>query len=38
MEHIPALLLTYLTIFAAYWTIGLINFPRWAGGTRRSIA
>src|SRR5262249_16851128 len=31
MEHIPALLLVYLTIFAAYWTLGLINFPRWAG-------
>jgi spermidine synthase len=31
MEHIPALLLTYLTIFAAYWTLGIINIPRWAG-------
>jgi len=31
MEHVPALLLTYLTIFVAYWTLGIINIPRWAG-------
>lgn len=31
LEHIPALLLVYGTIYLSYWLLGMINFPRLAG-------
>jgi len=31
IEHLPALLLSWLTIYAAYWLLGVANFPRWPG-------
>lgn len=30
IEHLPALLLSWLTIYAAFWLLGVANFPRWA--------
>lgn len=30
LEHLPALALSWLTIYAAYWMLGIINVPRWS--------
>lgn len=30
IEHVPALLFVWLTIYAVYWLLGIVNWPRFA--------